>query len=456
MRIAFTNIGCKLNQAELDEMARIFANAGHEIVPSVEDAEIHVVNSCTVTHVAARDSRKVARRGRRRNPLLKTVLTGCYVSAEPEAAAALAGVDLVVSNTEKETLLERLHETFPECVPPTSVSADVLTPHLAIELGHSRALVKIEDGCNMNCSFCIIPFTRGRQQSRDPLEVVTRVQRLEAMGYREVIITGVQISSYRSNDLGLFELVQSILASTDSIRLRLTSIAPWEFDPRLLELFDSKRLCRHFHLSLQSGCAATLRRMRRPYSPEQFLRLADQIQSEVPGVALTTDIIVGFPGETDREFERSLEFAKKVEFARVHAFPYSQRPGTQACDHPNQLPHPIKRERMRRMLEMAQDSQIRFQDLCLNTETQVLWEDEREGYWIGTSDNYLRVRSGASADLSGRITTVLLTASDANGMWGRQEMDETSARQPRFGRTGTGETLRSIGNKGASRSLARL
>ena len=436
MKIAFTNLGCKLNQAEIDDMARQFAGVGHEIVGSVEQAEIHVVNSCTVTHVAARDSRKIARRGKRRNPDLKTVLTGCYVSAEPAQAAQLAGVDLVIPNAEKDNLLERFHQRFPECI-PTDVEVEALgTPYLPIEIGPSRPLVKIEDGCDMRCSFCIIPLTRGSQQSRGPTEVLSEIQSLENLGYREVVITGVQISSYKWDAVGLYELVERTLQSTDTIRLRLTSIAPWQFDPRLLELFESGRLCRHFHLSLQSGCAETLRRMHRPYSPDEFSRLVTRIRSAVPNVALTTDIIVGFPGETDDEFEQSLSFAEALGFARIHAFPFSQRPGTEAYDHPSQLAHAAKRERMDRILKLARLSQMKFQEGCLNTEVDVLWEDENSGCWIGTSDNYLRVRSRASGQPSGQISTVLLTNSDAQGMQGQLIPTMPSAKPSAIGHTG--------------------
>ncbi len=454
MKIAFSNLGCKLNQAEIDDMARQFAGAGHEIVGSVEQAEIHVVNSCTVTHVAARDSRKIVRRGKRRNPDLKTVLTGCYVSAGPAEAEQLAGVDLVVPNTEKDNLLERFHQRFPECVPTGAEVVGRGTPYLPTEIGPSRPLVKIEDGCNMRCSFCIIPLTRGRQQSRSPTQVFSEIQRLESVGYQEVVITGVQISSYESDVVGLYELVERALRNTDTIRFRLTSIAPWQFDSRLLKLFESGRLCRHFHLSLQSGCAETLCRMHRPYSPEEFSRLVTQIRSAVPNVALTTDIIVGFPGETDDEFEQSLSFAQALGFARIHAFPFSQRPGTEAHDHPSQVAHSVKRERMDRILELARLSQMKFQHDCLNTEVAVLWEDQKSDYWIGTSDNYLRVRSRASGQPSGKISTVLLTHSDAQGMQGQLLPTTPSARPSAIGHTGTAREARTYEME-VSKSLAQ-
>ncbi|MEJ2085305.1 MAG: radical SAM protein [Acidobacteriota bacterium] len=264
MRVAFSNLGCKLNQAEIDTMAQRFVQAGHEIVSSIDQAEVHVVNSCAVTHVAARDSRKIARRGYRLSSRIKTILTGCYAVAEPEEAARLAGVDLVVPNSDKDHILDRFHQAFPDCDPSTNADISATGPYRPISISPSRPLVKIEDGCNMKCSFCIIPSTRGRQRSRELGEIVSEVQALEEEGFREVVITGVQISSYRWREAGLTDLVRALLARTESIRLRLTSIAPWQFENELLDTLASGRVCRHFHLSLQSGCNETLQRMRRP------------------------------------------------------------------------------------------------------------------------------------------------------------------------------------------------
>ncbi|MGB5878442.1 MAG: MiaB/RimO family radical SAM methylthiotransferase, partial [Thermoanaerobaculia bacterium] len=319
MRVFFSNLGCKLNQAELEHLAREFRATGHTIASSLTDADLHVVNSCTVTHVAARDSRKLARRGRRLNPAIRTVLTGCYVTAEPEEASGLTGVDLIVPNEQKDRLVEHVHRAFPEPGRPLGVTGSLPIPFVPLEFGNSRALVKVEDGCNMRCSFCVIPFTRGRQRSRPLDEVVREVEALCQGGFHEVVVTGVQISSYRDGASGLFELVEAVLAKTAVARLRLTSIAPWQFDHRLLDLFSTGRLCRHFHLSLQSGCARTLNRMRRPYAPQEYAELASAIREKLPGAAITTDLIVGFPGELDRDFEDSLDFCKATSFARVHA-----------------------------------------------------------------------------------------------------------------------------------------
>lgn len=415
MRVHFTNLGCKLNQAEIERLARDFTAAGHEVVGSLAEADLHVVNSCTVTHVAARASRKAAGRARREGRVLRTVLTGCHASERPEEAAGLAGVDLVVPNAEKDRLLARVHEAFPDGVP----EPELPVPFVPLPFGNTRALVKVEDGCNMRCSFCIIPFTRGEQRSRSLPEVVEEIRGLVRQGYREVVVTGVQISAWRWDGLRLADLVRSLLAETDVPRLRLTSIAPWDLDERLLDLWQDPRLCRHLHLSLQSGSTATLRRMRRPYTSESYLALLDQVRAAVPGVAVTTDVIVGFPGETDAEFAGSLATVEAARFAKVHAFPYSPRPGTEAERMPGHIPPATKKERMERMLSIAARAERDFQAAHLGTRQTVLWERPREGMGQGLTDNYLRVTSPEGAALWNRFSEVEMLEVGEGGVAGK-------------------------------------
>lgn len=372
MRVCFTHLGCKLNQAETERLARDFLAAGHLVVPSPGEADLHVVNTCTVTHTAARASRKAARRGPR------TVLTGCHATYQPDDVE----VDLIVPNSEKDRLLDLVHAAFPDLAP-----SEVPVPWVRLPFGHTRALVKVEDGCNMRCSFCIIPSTRGRQRSRPLAEVVEEVRSLVEAGYREVVVTGVQISAYRSGDDGLYELVRAILERTEVPRLRLTSIAPWDLDERLLELWSDRRLCRHLHLSLQSGATATLRRMRRPYSAESYLGVLDRVRSSMPGVGITTDVIVGFPGENPEEFEESLATVEAARFAKAHVFPFSPRPGTEAADLPGHVHPDEKKARMERMLAAADRAERDFRLSHVGRRETVLWE--RGGQ--GLTDNYLRV-----------------------------------------------------------------
>jgi threonylcarbamoyladenosine tRNA methylthiotransferase MtaB len=410
MRVHFTNLGCKLNQAEIERLARDFAAAGHEVVPSLAEADLHVVNSCTVTGTAARTSRKAAGRGRGR---LRTVLTGCWATESPEQAARLAGVDLVVTNAEKDHLLARVHEAFPE-----AEQAVPCSPAPRGDAGHTRALVKIEDGCNMRCAFCIIPFTRGPQASRPLGEVVAEVEARVREGYQEVVITGVQISAWRWETCRLADLVEATLAGTDVPRLRLTSIAPWDLDERLLDLWSDRRLCRHLHLSLQSGSTATLRRMRRPYTAAGYLDLLARVRTAVPGVAVTTDVIVGFPGETEEEFAESLATVESAAFAKVHAFPFSTRPGTEAETMPGQVAPEAKKERMDRMLAAAARAEQDFQRAHLGTRATVLWERPRDGMGHGLTDNYLRVLSPEGAGLWNRFSEVELVGLAEEGVRG--------------------------------------
>ncbi|MEL7059135.1 MAG: tRNA (N(6)-L-threonylcarbamoyladenosine(37)-C(2))-methylthiotransferase MtaB [Acidobacteriota bacterium] len=419
MRVFFTNLGCKLNQAEVDRMARAFVAAGHRLAPALEAADLHVVNSCTVTHLAARDSRKIARRGARLRDEMRTVLTGCYATEAPEEAAALAGVDLVVPNAVKDELLERVHAAFPDVVPPAE-EVGVPVPWVPLDVGHARALVKVEDGCNMRCAFCIIPSTRGRQRSRSVEDVVAEVRALERGGYAEVVVTGVQISEFAHGGQRLYDLVRALLDQTDVPRLRLTSIAPWKFDRRLLELWRDPRLCRHVHMSLQSGSSATLRRMRRPYSAEAYAELAATLRAEIPGLALTTDVIVGFPGETRAEFDESLRFVERLRFARPHVFTYSDRPGTRATALPDKVSHAEKKARMAEMLAVAATSRRAFFAEQVGRELDVVWEERREGAggvrWRGTSGNYVRVDMAADhgpRDRVGRLERVRVTQAQA-------------------------------------------
>ncbi len=469
MRVFFTNLGCKLNQAENERLARDFLAAGHQVAVSLDDADLHVVNSCTVTAAAARSSRQAARAAVRRAPgrPLRTVLTGCYATASPAEAAGLAGVDLVVSNRDKERLLEQVTRAFPEAawtgtaagLPEESTGACVAhPPH-----GNTRALVKIEDGCDMRCSFCIIPATRGRQRSRRPAAVIAEVRRLAGAGYREIVLTGVQISAYRADadaalpgrgrasarPLGLAHLVREVLAALPTAadgagrtaarapssahpaagpgapealaatRLRLTSIAPWELDDELLALWSDARLCRHLHLSLQSGADATLRRMRRPYTAGRYARLVERARAAIPGVAVTTDVIVGFPGETVAEFEESLATVAALGFAKVHVFPFSPRPGTAAAALPDAVPPAEQRQRMARMIAVAERCEQDFRRAHLGCRALVLWERPKGGQGQGLTDNYIRVFSSAAAALRNQLTEVELVALAPGGMIGR-------------------------------------
>lgn len=464
MKVYFTNLGCKLNQAELEKLAREFHFAGHRVVARLEEADLHVVNSCTVTHRAARDSRKVARRGPRRRPGMRTVLTGCYATGSPEEAAALAGVDLVVPNAEKDRLLDRVHEAFPEARPESPRrtpwsdgppgAGPLEVPFVPLAFGNTRTLVKVEDGCNVGCTFCIIPSTRGRQRSRPIPEVVAEVRSMAAAGFREVVVTGVQISHYRWEGRRLCDLVEALLEETSVPRIRLTSIAPWAFDRRLLDLLREERVCRHVHMSLQSGCDATLKRMRRPYRTSAYRALVDEVRTAVPGVAVTTDVIVGFPGETAGEFETSRRFVEAVGFARTHVFSYSPRAGTAAASLPERVPPGTVKARAAAMIETAAAGERSFREAHLGRTVRVLWEGRkgrrRPGRygWHGLTDNYLRVEADAPAEarLENVVTDARVVALAGDGVRGELSPREGGASEdpPAGGRVGTGRPDRPL------------
>lgn len=411
MRVFFTNLGCKLNQAETERLARRFQAAGHALATSLDDADLHVVNSCTVTATAARSSRKAAGRGRRRGAKARTVVTGCHATAAPAELARLAGVDLVVPNSDKEDLLERVEAAFPALRARAA-------PAARRDVGRSRALVAIEDGCDMRCSFCVIPSTRGGQRSRPWSEVVAEVRGLTAAGFPEVVVTGVQISEYRDGPRRLYDLVAALLAESGVRRLRLSSIAPWRFDHRLLDLFADRRLCRHLHLSLQSGSTATLRRMRRPYSALQYRRLVERVRERVPGIAITTDVIVGFPGEDAAEFAESLAFVERLAFARPHIFPFSTRPGTEAAGHPSAVAAAETAARMAAMRQVGEASERAFQRRHLGETLEVAWEAPRRGRAEGLTDNYIRVfaLAGAVPTAAGTLSPARLERLERDGV----------------------------------------
>ena len=417
MKVHLSNLGCKLNQAEVEAAARQLHRDGHELVSELSVADVHVVNTCTVTHQAARDSRKVSRRGSRLNQGIRTVVTGCWATEKPSEAAALPGVALVVSNAKKTQLVDRLYETFPALAGERELSSagtagsanEVPVSYVPLsfprQLGNTRAALKVEDGCNMSCSFCIIPSTRGRQQSRDPDEAVEELRQLVSMGFQEVVVTGVQISSYRHGEIRLHDLVVRLLEETEISRLRLTSIAPWQFDERLIELWPDDRLCRHVHLSLQSGCATTLRRMRRPYSPQAYAELLLRLRDRISGLAVTTDVIVGFPGETEEEFEQSLSFVEACGFARTHVFTYSEREGTRAASLPAPVPWEVRKERTARLIAVGRKQECKFDQSFGGSTQTVLWEAQRNGILRGTTDNYLRVSTESAGSSENSTST---------------------------------------------------
>ena len=398
MKVYLTAVGCKLNQAEIASWARQLAAVGYEIVDTPTAADLCIVNTCTVTHVAARKSRNLVRRCAKARPHSQTVVAGCYAQVSPVEAAGLEGVSLVVGSTDKDalvkTIIARLGLPRPE-------QGTQMQPPLS---RRTRALVKIQDGCDNACTYCIVRVARGRQRSLPAASILGEVTARESEGYQEIVLTGVHIGAYgRERGESLADLVGEILSRTRFPRLRLSSIEPWDLSAELVRLWENPRLCRHMHLPLQSGCDATLGRMGRRYTTLLYSKWVARARSVIADLAVTTDVIVGFPGEDEREFGTSLEFVASLGLARVHVFPFSLRPGTPAASMPGQVPPQTKEARAARMRAVAESSAQAFQRRFLGRCMHVLWESACGDQCTGLTDNYIRVQVTSAHSLRNSI-----------------------------------------------------
>jgi len=397
-RVAIETLGCKLNQAESQELAAELAAAGCRIVDSAEGVDIYILNTCTVTHVADRKTRHLLRMARRRSPDAVIVAIGCYPQRNRQELAAIDGVDLILDNTQKMELVERLRAG--------GYLDGAALPDESFDGLRSRSFVRAQDGCNNRCAYCIVPLVRGREKSLPVDKVIVAIEDRVGRVYREVVLTGTEIGSYHHNSFDIKGLIEAILNRTEVERLRLSSLQPHHITPQLIGLWRNQRLCPHLHLSLQSGSNGVLARMKRRYTTEDYRRAVELIRSIVPQAAVTTDVIVGFPGESDDEFEESYDFCKRMEFARIHVFPYSPRPGTEAARMEGQVSAGVKKERSKKMLALAEDSARSFRQRFLGETMPVLWEQQCGGVWSGLTANYIRVYAKSSEDIAGRITEV--------------------------------------------------
>ena len=404
MKVALDTLGCKLNQAETEFLARQFAEAGHRLVSLVDEADVYILNTCTVTHIADAKSRRLLRLAHRRNPDALVVAAGCYAQRAPQELAQIEGVGLVVGNDEKPHLLQLLQESG---CPSSSASARGGLATNYKPVFRTRAFIKVQDGCNNLCSYCIVPLVRGREKSLPVGQVVAEVGHLVSSGVKEAVLTGTNIGSYNYDGVGLKGLLERILAETDVTRLRLSSLQPQEISPELIGLWRDRRLCPHFHLSLQSGSDGVLGRMKRRYCVSEFQGAVSLIRVLVPNVAITTDIIVGFPGETEEEFEESYELCRQLQFARVHVFTYSPRQGTQAAYMSQPVGDKIKKQRSQKMLALAGESAQNFRQQFLGKVMPVLWEKQGgDGLWSGLTDNYIKVYARSDEDLTNKLLPV--------------------------------------------------
>lgn len=417
MRVAFYTLGCKLNQAETEALASRFSHSGFQLVSPNDEADVYIANTCTVTHIADRKSRHWLRLARRRNPQALIVATGCYAHRCRQDLASLAA--LIVDNTDKERLLA-LVQAFSLAgrgfgggpTKQSQVPADTI---------RTRSLIKIQDGCHGPCTYCIVPRVRPREYSLPSSQIIDEVKKKVALGYKEVVLTGTKVGSYEDDGTDLEKLIQSILRDTGIQRLHLSSLQPSEISSELLALWQDERLCRHFHLALQSGSETVLQRMKRSYSLDQYQRTIDLIVQKIPDAAITTDIMVGFPGESDEESEQSYSFCRQAGFANIHVFPFSPRPETAAARMPKQIKDEVKQERDQRMLELSRSCRRRFCEHFLGQTLPVLWEQETKpgsGIYSGLASNYIRVFAHSGEPLSNEITPVKLVEFHSQGIWG--------------------------------------
>jgi len=413
MKVAFYTLGCKLNQAETESLAGRFSQAGFQLVSPGDGADIYIANTCTVTHIADRKSRHWLRLARRRNPRALIIATGCYAQRNRRELAELA--DLIVDNEAKDHLLALIQTLKGMAEGETKQS------QMPTATARTRSLLKIQDGCNSSCTYCIVPKVRPHERSLSASQIIDEVKQKIAIGYKEVVLTGTKVGVYRDGSTDLRYLVQRILGSTGIERLRLSSLQPSELSSAFLTLWQDERLCRHFHLALQSGSETVLQRMKRSYSLNQYQGTVNMIRDMIPDAAITTDIIVGFPGETDEEFEQSYSFCQQAGFANIHVFPYSPRPKTAAAGMPEQIKDKVKQERNQRMLELSRGSRHNFCEQCLGQSMPVLWEKETSpgsGTYSGLTGNYIRIFAHSEKALDNEITSVKLVGFRNQEMWG--------------------------------------
>ncbi|MGR8940162.1 MAG: tRNA (N(6)-L-threonylcarbamoyladenosine(37)-C(2))-methylthiotransferase MtaB [Gammaproteobacteria bacterium] len=405
MLVHLQTLGCRLNEAELETWAQDFQRAGHSITPRAEAAQLIVLNSCAVTQDAARKSRQLIRRIHRDNPRAKLVVSGCYATLNQQEAEAEMGVDLVIGNRDKDGLVEKaLNE-----LNLTSMPAQATEPgeFSLFTRGRQRAFVKVQDGCRYRCTFCIVTVARGEEKSRPIEAVIDEISTLHRQGIDEVVLTGVHLGGYGSDQgCTLADLIRAILAQTDIPRIRLGSLEPWELSDDFFELFDNPRMMPHLHLPLQSGSDSVLRRMARRCKTQEFTEIVNRLRQQIPHFNVTSDIIVGFPGETEQEWQDSFDYIAATGFGHLHIFTYSRREGTKAATLPGQVRNEIKKERSAALHRLAEAMKLKFYQANLGNEFPVLWEGysepcgENQQRVFGYTPNYLKVACVVRKDRS--------------------------------------------------------
>ena len=404
-KVALHNLGCKVNAYEVEAMQQLLENAGYETVPFEEGADVYVINTCTVTNIADRKSRQMLHKAKKMNPDAIVVATGCYAQADTEKLKEDTAVDLILGNNQKTQIVEALEEYEKEHAKQVQVieinhTKEYEELSIASTAEHVRAYIKVQDGCNQFCTYCIIPFARGRVRSRKIEEVLREVETLAAKGYKEVVLTGIHLSSYgvdfpKEERESLLSLIQAVSRVEGISRIRLGSLEPRILTEEFLEgIVKTGKVCPHFHLSLQSGCNKTLKNMNRRYSAQEYAEKCELIRKFYPAPALTTDVIVGFPQETEEDFEESYEFVKKIHFYETHIFKYSRRHGTKAASMDGQLTEAAKAQRSDRMLELHEIRAREYEEAMIGKKMELLLEEEIEidgrSWYVGHSREYVR------------------------------------------------------------------
>ena len=427
--VSFITLGCKVNQYETNAMAQKFLEKGYQIIeeetPENEEIkpDICIINTCTVTNMSDRKSRQMLRRMKDINKNAIIVACGCYVQVSKEEVEQMEEIDFVLGNNEKKNIVEYVEKYIEENKKEENME-DVMQQREFVDFGDvtytekTRAVIKVQDGCDRFCSYCIIPYARGRVRSRKPQSVISEIEKIAKQGIQEVVVTGIHVASYGkdfNNDYKLIDLLEEINKIEGIKRIRLGSIEPLliteEFVERLKKL---EKICHHFHLSLQSGCDETLKRMNRRYTIEEFKEIVNRLRKNYEDVILTTDIIVGFPGETEEEFNKTYEFLKDIKFYKMHVFKYSPRKGTKAAKMPKQIDGKQKEMRSKKLIELSDFNEKTYNEAYINKEVEVLFEEEKEGMYKGHTENYILVYYKSEENLENKMKKVICKEVEKN------------------------------------------
>ena len=426
--VAFYTLGCKVNFYDTEAIWQLFKQAGYEQVDfDGEPADVYLINTCTVTNTGDKKSRQIIRRAIRRNPDAVIAVTGCYAQTSPAEVAAIPGVDLVIGNQDRSKLLDYIAEIQRTRKPVNAVRNIMKTREfedldVPAFTDRTRAFLKIQEGCNNFCTFCIIPWARGLSRSRDPKSVIAQARKLAAAGYKEIVLTGIHTGGY-GDDLENYDLAD-LLVDLDKVegleRIRISSIEASQISEKMIDVLNrSRKMCRHLHIPLQAGDDTVLKRMRRKYTTEEYARKIEELHKAMPGVAITTDVIAGFPGETDEMFENGYRFMERMRFAEMHVFPYSKRTGTPAARMEDQVDEETKHERVHRLIELSERMQLAYARHFVGRELDVIPERQTvgadgENRLVGYSDNYLSVAFRGEPSLIGSVCRVRMTEADVN------------------------------------------